>query len=197
MVLTWSQLVICDSFRFHWGACHAIRLHLLLLRHPDAQGSVGASPSNLYVVTSLVVSLITEFAMTVSQTFLTCVLGLSFVLGSSGCGAKAAAEKAEKERASKYLGAVLEIVQARAPGTTGQRADEEGMKAIEQLEALPSEGVPAEVIQTAQGLTAWLKKGIEIEARGELTKEAMMAWMKEGESWNLAAGSLRQKYKPQ
>lgn len=123
------------------------------------------------------------------------MLLIAMIIGF-GCSGKAAAEKAEKERVQKYLAAVVQIVQERAPGTTGKRSDEVGMKAVEEIEAIPTEGVPKEVVDNAKGLASWLRKGIEIQERGELTKVKTEEWIKEGDSLNKESGYyLQKKYK--
>lgn len=114
---------------------------------------------------------------------------------SAGCNGMAAAEKAEKERANKYMDQYLKIVEDRNPGGNGPRSDEKGLKAVEEIEAIPTTDIPAEVVANAKGWAAWLKKGIETKERGGFTKEKIKEWKEEGNLLNLAGGTLREKYK--
>lgn len=122
------------------------------------------------------------------------VLALTIIV-CTGCDGKAATAKAEKERAKQYMDAFLKIVEERTPGANGSRSKETGLKAIEELNAIPKEGVPQDVLANAGAWTIWLKEGIETMDSGGFSKEKIKKWKDEMTDLNAEGGRLRQKYK--
>ncbi len=120
-----------------------------------------------------------------------------------GCSGQAAAEKAEKElaenaekaRAKSYMDSVFKIIEERIPGSTGKRSEERGLRAIDEIEAISTDGVSQEVIDNVKEWTKWLREGIETKDSGGFSKAKIREWMQRGDSLNSYGGNLRQKYK--
>lgn len=120
------------------------------------------------------------------------VLVLTLLYGA-GCGGSSKAVM-EKERAIHYFSKFDEIMAGNQPGA-GEKSAEAGLKAVAAIEAIPTDGVPADVVANCRDWSNFIKRGTESVKQGELKNEALQAWKTEAAALDATTRKLRAKYK--
>lgn len=120
------------------------------------------------------------------------VLMLTLLYGA-GCGGGSKAAM-EKERANQYFSKFDEIMAGNQPGA-GEKSAEAGLKAMAAIEAIPTDGVPADVVANCRDWANFIKRGTESVKQGELKNDVLQAWKTEAAALDATTRNLRAKYK--